>query len=150
MFKYGKTAQNAISAMSYLAKVYDGGETKISSKEIAEERQLPQTLVAKLLVTLSQAGLVDGARGPNGGYWLAKAPKDIVLYDIVRLFEKGGSGAMCPFGPDWCGNGEPCPLHDQLVELDGNLMSFLERTSLAVFEIGSQAEAGSGDSACYI
>lgn len=57
---------------------------------------------------------------------------------------------MCPFGPDWCGNGEPCPLHDQLVELDGNLMSFLERTSLAVFEIGSQAEAGSGDSACYI
>lgn len=90
MFKYGKTAQNAISAMSYLAKVYDGGETKISSKEIAEERQLPQTLVAKLLVTLSQAGLVDGARGPNGGYWLAKAPKDIVLYDIVRLFEKGG------------------------------------------------------------
>ena len=64
MLKYGKMAQNAISAMSYLAEVYDGGTTKLSSGDIAKRRNLPQTLVAKILVVLSQAQLVDGSPRP--------------------------------------------------------------------------------------
>ena len=134
MLKYGKTAQNAISAMSLLAEVYDSGATKLSSLDIADRRQLSKPLVAKLLVVLSQAGLVDGTRGPKGGYWLAKKPEEIVLLDIVVLFEKMGDRTRCPFGPDWCGNREPCPLHDTLLKFDDQLMDFLEQTNLAVFE----------------
>lgn len=134
MLKYGKTAQNAISAMSYLAEVYDGGRTRLSSSDIAERRKLSQALVAKILVVLSQAGLVDGTRGPGGGYWLAKDPAEILLHDIVSQFEKKEDRTMCPFGPGWCGHEEPCPLHDQLVELDSQLVDFLSETSLAVFQ----------------
>lgn len=133
MLKYGKTAQNAISAMSYLAEVYDGGDTKLSSGDIAIRRKLPQTLVAKILVVLSQAQLVDGTRGPGGGYWLAKGPAEITLNDIVMQFEKAGERLQCPFGPGWCGNGEPCPLHDKLVELDTQMTDFLQCTTLDVF-----------------
>jgi Rrf2 family protein len=133
MFKYGKMAQNAISAMSYLAEVYDGGETKLSSGDIATRRNLPQTLVAKLLVVLSQAKLVDGSRGPGGGYWLAQAPAEITLNDIVMQFEKAEDPLQCPFGPNWCGNGAPCPLHDQLHDLDRKMFDFLQSTTLEVF-----------------
>jgi len=133
MLKYGKTAQNAISAMSYLAEVYDGGDTKLSSGEIATHRKLPQTLVAKLLVVLSQARLVDGTRGPGGGYWLAKPPSEIALNDIVMQFEKSGDTLQCPFGPGWCGHGDPCPLHDKLAELDTQMTDFLGNTKLDVF-----------------
>ena len=120
--------------MSYLAEVYDGGDTKLSSGDIALRRHLPQTLVAKLLVALSQAELVDGTRGPGGGYWLAKSPTEISLNDIVRQFEKPCDRLQCPFGPDWCGHGDPCPLHDKLVELDTQMSDFLESTTLAVFK----------------
>lgn len=133
MFKYGKTAQNAIAAMSYLAEVFDGGETKLSSLDIAERRRLPKPLVAKILVVLSQAGFVDGTRGPGGGYWLSKDPSTISLSDIVVQFEKTGDSLQCPFGPGWCGHGAPCPLHDQLVELDTQMSDFLETTTLDVF-----------------
>ncbi len=133
MLKYGKTAQNAISAMSYLAEVYDGGATKLSSGDIAARRKLPQPLVAKLLVVLSQAGLVDSTRGPGGGYWLAKEPGEIRLLDIVTQFEKNEDRLQCPFGPGWCGQGDPCPLHDKLVELDEQMSEFLSETTLAVF-----------------
>lgn len=139
MLKYGKTAQNAISAMSYLAEVYDGGDTKLSSVDIAMRRNLPQTLVAKLLVVLSQAELVDGTRGPGGGYWLAKPPTEISLNDIVSRFEKSCDRLQCPFGPGWCGHGDPCPLHDKLVELDTQMSGFLENTSLAVFNVSKPA-----------
>lgn len=134
MLRCGKTAQTAISAMSALAERYDVGKTVLSSLDIAKDRGLPQPLVAKLLTTLSTGGLVEGTRGPGGGYWLAKAPSRIVLADIVALFEKENEGMMCPFGPDWCGKGEPCPLHDNIAAMNQQWDDFMQNTTLAVFK----------------
>ncbi|MBK1879882.1 RrF2 family transcriptional regulator [Pelagicoccus mobilis] len=133
MLKYGKTSQNAIMAMSHLAEVYDEGHTRLNSRDVASARNLPQPIVAKLLVALSQAGLVDGAPGPKGGYWLARPPSEISLLDIVSNFEKVGDRIACPFGADKCNNDDPCPLHYQLLELDQQLVDFLQDNKLNVF-----------------
>lgn len=132
MINYGKTAQNAISAMSRLAEAYQDG-CVLSSIEIARDRNMAQTLVAKLLTMLSQAGLVDGERGPGGGYRLARAPSKISLLDIVAVFESLEDRIFCPFGPGWCGNKDPCPLHDQYIQFNEQFDSFLKRTKLNVF-----------------
>jgi Rrf2 family iron-sulfur cluster assembly transcriptional regulator len=139
MIRYGKTAQNAISAMSCLAEVYDGGGTRMSSSDISKRRAISQALVAKILVVLSQSGLVTAAPGPRGGYWLAKEPNQIALVDIVDLFEKPSDRLQCPFGPDWCGHGAPCPLHDPLAALNAQFSGFLEGTTLAVFLLQGHA-----------
>ena len=146
MIKYGKTAQNAISAMSFLAEAYDGGETRVSSLDIATSRQLPKPIVAKLLVVLSQAGFVSGAPGPKGGYSLAKDPNEITLHEIVDQFEKTDDTIMCPFGPNWCGNKEPCPLHDELVDMQKKLSTFLCSTTLKVFQQSNATAEGSLES----
>jgi Rrf2 family protein len=134
MIRFGKTAQTAIAAMSLLAEVYDGGKTKLSSLEIAERRGLPQPVVAKVLTILSSLGLVDGTRGPGGGYWLKRPPEKISLLDIVEEFERSDAQIMCPFGPHWCGHGEPCPMHDSLLRMDQQWMAYLRETSLSVFQ----------------
>ena len=134
MMRFGKTAQTAISAMSLLAEVYDGGKTKLSSLEIAEKRELPQPVVAKVLTIVSSLGLVDGSRGPGGGYWLKRAPHKISLLDIVEEFERNDSAIMCPFGPNWCGHGEPCPMHNSLVRMDTDWKTYLRDTKLSVFQ----------------
>lgn len=133
MLRCGKTAQSAISAMSLLAERYDGGQTRLSSEDVAKNRHLSQALVAKVLSIVSTAGLVSGTRGPGGGYWLARPPNKITLADITARFEKEFDGMLCPFGPGWCGSGEPCPLHDQLVALNHEWDEFLHRTTLDVF-----------------
>ena len=133
MLRCGKTAQTAISAMSLLAERYDGGKTRLSSEDVAAVRKLPQPLVAKVLSTLSTAGLVNGTRGPGGGYWLALSPRDISLADISARFEKEQEGMMCPFGPEWCGNGDPCPMHDDIVEMSRQWDDYMRNTTLAVF-----------------
>ncbi len=132
MIRYGKSTQNAIAAMSRLAEVHDGG-LRLSSHDIAKTRGIPQTLAAKLLTQLSQAGLVSGAPGPRGGYALAKEPAEISLLDITVVFERTDDQITCPFGPGWCGNNEPCPIHNRLVELDKQTEQFLGTTTLDSF-----------------
>lgn len=133
MLKYGKTAQHAIMAISHLAEIYDGGKTRLSSRDIATNRKLPQPIVAKLLVSLSQVGLVEGAPGPKGGYWLAKGPADISLLDIVSTFEKVGDRISCPFGTGNCDGDNACPLHHKLLDLDQQLVNFLDDNKLDAF-----------------
>ena len=133
MFPYGKTAANAVAAMSYLAERHGTEHAKASSGAIAGDRQISKALVAKVMTILSQAGLVAGSPGPGGGYFLARSPSDIRLMEIVRLFEKVEDETRCPFGPHWCGNGDPCPLHNQIVAMRENGLRFLEETTLEVF-----------------
>jgi hypothetical protein len=56
-----KTTQNAISAMSRLAELFEADELA-SSADIAKVRNLSQPLVAKTLTTLTRAGLITWAR----------------------------------------------------------------------------------------
>lgn len=133
MLRCGKTAQTAIAAVSALAERYDGGKTVLSSLDIAKDRNLPQPIVAKLLNALSTSGLVAGTRGPGGGYWLAKSPSRISLADVTAVFEKENEGIMCPMGPEWCGKGEHCPLHEELAAMNRHWDTFMRKTTLAVF-----------------
>lgn len=132
IFGYGKMSGCAVAAMSVLAEAHaDGGP--LSSQEIANARNFSQPLVAKVLTHLSQAGLITGTRGPGGGYRLARPPGEITILDVVAIFEGHRDILACPFGPGWCGAGDPCPLHDTLVALSDTAAQRLESKTFAAF-----------------
>lgn len=135
---YGKQTERAIGAMSRLAEVWDGGKTRLSAFEIADERGLPRPMIAKILTTLSQAHLVSGSPGPGGGYALARPPAEITLREVYELFEREDRSSTCPFGGGVCGVGEPCALHDRLVEMQKQIASFLTDTTFESFRVASQ------------
>ncbi|NNF42167.1 MAG: Rrf2 family transcriptional regulator [Phycisphaerales bacterium] len=124
--------------MSRLAEVYDGGTTLLSAAEIAESRGLQKPFVAKLLSTLSTAGLVNGTRGPGGGFTLARDPRKITLQDVFVLFEREDESLACPFGGGVCGVGDPCPLHDKLVNVKKTMDELLLMTKFEVFRVAYQ------------
>lgn len=132
MFNYSKLGQAGIAAVSYLAEIH--GENRLAgSAEIAEVRGLSRPLVAKILTHLSAAGLVAGKSGPTGGYQLSRVPAKISLLDVVRLFDNVEGIVMCPFGPNWCGIREKCPLHDQLFRMRDAVRAGLQRETFAQF-----------------
>lgn len=130
MFIYGKTAANAIAIMSYLSA--DPGR-RVGSREIAASRRISPVLTAKLLTQLAAAGLVKGQPGPGGGYTLAQPSESISLLAIASLFEQTDPPSVCPFGHDWCGHGDPCPLHNTIVNMLEANQHFMENTNLAIF-----------------
>ncbi|MCC6353824.1 MAG: Rrf2 family transcriptional regulator [Verrucomicrobiae bacterium] len=137
MFIYGKTSANAIAVMSYLAA---DPKRRAGSGEIAKSRGISRALTAKLLTQLAAAGLVAGQPGPGGGYTLAKSAGKISLMDIVSLFEQTQVPILCPFGQNWCGRGDPCPLHNTISGMIDANLRFMKNTRLSVF-LGSERGA---------
>jgi Rrf2 family protein len=127
-----KTTQNAIAAMSRLAELYQVPGQVAASRDIAESRNLPIPLVSKILTDLSRGGLVTASPGPGGGYRLARKPSEISLKDVITLFERPDELA-CPYGPGWCGNREPCPLHFSLLEMRKVLDDYQRNTTFEAF-----------------
>lgn len=62
-------------------------ERTLSSSELAERFGVSGHHLAKVLGTLSAAGLVRGGRGAAGGYKFTGNRRRITLMDIVALFE---------------------------------------------------------------
>jgi Rrf2 family protein len=139
MNPYGKTAHTAIAAVSLLAEGYDPSRrVKLCSADIAARRHLPQPVVAKVLTVLSQAGIVNGTPGPGGGYWLARHPENVTLYDVVSLFERVEENVCCPFGPDYCGSGPHCALHFDMLQIRDQVLRFFKSSTFARFVGGGQ------------
>ncbi len=131
---YGKVAQAAISALSHLAVNFDGGKTSFNAAEIAEARNLPRPLIAKVLTQLGQTEFVSGIAGRNGGYTLVREPELVTFYEVVVLFERVGEKPFCPFGPGWCARKTPCAVHDQIEELHQSVHRFLKGTNFGSLE----------------
>ena len=135
---YGRQTETAIAAMSRLAEVYDGGATRLSAAEIADDRGLQAPSVAKILTTLSQAGLVGGMPGPGGGYALSKEPSEIRVRDVFALFEREDDNVNCPFGGGVCGAGVGCAIHEKLVAVKEAMVELLDGSTFELFRAAYQ------------
>ena len=84
----------AMHALVYLAR-HKGGRP-LASHLIARPCGIPKLFLLKILKSLTQAGLLQSLRGPNGGYRLARKPKDISLLEVLEALEDPWHG-KAPF-----------------------------------------------------
>ena len=80
----------------------------LSAPELAEQAGLEAPTVAKVLKPLAQAGLVEGFRGANGGYRLARAAEAISLVEIVEAMEGPLGMTECSLHDGQCGLETSC------------------------------------------
>src|SRR3989338_4808552 len=74
-----------LRAMINLAKQEKLGS--ISLAVIAEQEKISLKYLERLFSSLKKAGLVRAIKGASGGYTLAKAAKQINIYDIIKALE---------------------------------------------------------------
>lgn len=79
-----------------------------SAAGLAEQAGLEVPTVAKVLKPLAQAGLVEGFRGVNGGYRLARPASEISLVAIVEAMEGPLGMTECSVHAGACGIEHSC------------------------------------------
>lgn len=88
----------AIHALAYIA----AADKNASVKRMAEDMQVSETYLAKVLQPLVKEGLIDSKRGAKGGFTLAKKPEDITAYDLVTVIEGPLPVNACLFAHPLC------------------------------------------------
>mgnify|MGYP006310018103 CR=1 FL=1 len=77
--------QYALRSLFELAKRHNSGPAKIS--DIARTQNIPSRFLEVILNELKQGGFTESRRGKEGGYFLARAPEDISVGEIVRFVQ---------------------------------------------------------------
>ncbi len=89
MLRVSKLTDYATVVMTVLASMSDSQrrDSVVSAQDLAARVHLELPTVSKLLKQLAHAGLVDSFRGVNGGYRLARKPREISIAEIVIAME---------------------------------------------------------------
>ena len=85
MLRLTKKADYGLMALKYLAEHAHGGAQ--SAKDIADAYHIPPQLLAKILQTLTRAGILISSAGTNGGYALARPGSDVSAFEVIRAID---------------------------------------------------------------
>jgi Rrf2 family protein len=84
-----RTTDYGIRVLTQLAMLPPG--TRLTAAALAVQSHAPESVAAKILQRLVGSRLVVSRRGFDGGFELARAPRDISVLDIVTAVE----GPLC-------------------------------------------------------
>ena len=126
-----RQADYAVRAVLYLAEL--GPDQRAATSQIAEEKQIPPSFLAKIVSQLSVAGLLQTSRGARGGVSLAKPPEQISLLEVVEaidgpilLNECVAHNGICTFGDD-------CPMRPIWCDAQAELVDRLKASTFDSF-----------------
>jgi Rrf2 family protein len=90
MLKLSRKTQLALEAVIDIA--FNARPEPVQAKEITSRQGVPQRYLEQVMQQLVRAGILEGVRGPRGGYRLAKERRRITVGEVVRVAESIDDG----------------------------------------------------------
>src|SRR3972149_3606906 len=122
-----RQADYAMRAVLYLTEL--GADRRAATSQIAEEKHIPPSFLAKIVSQLSVAGLLQTSRGARGGVSLARPAEEISFLEVVEAIDGPilineciADGGVCTFG-------ESCPLRPVFCEAQAEMVNRLDSTT---------------------
>ena len=80
----------------------------VALKDVAERQDISKKYLEQIALTLSQAGLLVGLRGHQGGYRLVGAPADWTVLQVLSAVEGSLAPVTCLDGENACPRRDAC------------------------------------------
>ncbi len=135
---FSNPAEYAIRALSELVLVSQDPSSSSARKpgyvmldKLIENASLPREFLAKIFRQLVEAGILASAKGPGGGFALARPPHEITLLNIIEAVDGANQTDSCVVGLSRCDDTMPCPQHDLFKPIRQRLKAYLITTTLA-------------------
>ncbi len=136
-------------ALKYLAEqsalAPDGRSSAQSAKDIADAYHIPLQLLAKILQTLTRAGLLVSHAGTNGGYALARPAAAITAFEVIRAIDGPLFITSCITIHGTCDLAGHCTIKEPLRKVNDSIKELLSDIRIAdLIEVSDtqQPEAG--------
>jgi len=122
----------AVMAMADLARRQSDAVRAVALADIATRQQISLSYLEQLFARLRRKGLVQSARGPGGGYRLAREAAQTSIADIVHAVDEPLRATRCTDKGKGCMlKGERCLTHDLWADLGDRIEDYLASVSLA-------------------
>lgn len=117
----------AVTAMLDLA--FHGTDRPVALTDIAKRQHISLSYLEQLFARLRRAGMVEGVRGPGGGYQLSRASSDINIAEIISAVDESVDATRCG-GKGNCQNNLPCLAHEVWLGLSEQIREYLTGINL--------------------
>ena len=121
----------AVMAMADLARREGDAARAVALADIAARQEISLSYLEQLFARLRRKGLVRSARGPGGGYRLARTADDTTIAEIVHAVDEPLRATRCKEGAGCMIKGERCLTHDLWADLGDRIEDYLASVSLA-------------------
>jgi len=122
----------AIRSVLYLS-IHNTENKKVGVKKIAEELEVPQPFLAKLLQQLTKTKLVSSSKGPTGGFYLSENNLNNTVWDIIKCIDGPTKFDNCFMGLSSCSDLNPCPVHFTVAPFKKKLMEDFKDKNIKEF-----------------
>lgn len=111
------------------------GNSIASARDLSNRLHIPLRALTNTLNLLGRRGLVVSVRGSNGGYGLARDPREITLVELFDAVEGPMRFARCCSsrpdpGNQRCDLEDSCEIRDPVRKLHAALRSFLSQVTV--------------------
>jgi len=135
---FSNPSEYAIRALSELVLMSQdaplGGSRRagfVMLDKLTEQANLPREFLAKIFRQLVEGGVLTSAKGPGGGFALARPPHEISLLNVIDIVDGGHQLDGCVVGLARCNDQMSCPQHDLFKPIRQRLRAYLSTTTLA-------------------
>ena len=125
----------AVRLMVHLARQY--GQKPVSTRVAAKEEDVSYPLACKLMQKLHASELIDSCMGPQGGFTIGRAPKEITLLEVVEAIQGPISINRCLLSSDACPRQADCPVRAKLAGVQKSILNSLDGITFADLCSGS-------------
>ena len=84
--KISTKVRYGLKALVYIAEESSKGRL-VRIKEISEKEDISVQYLEQILYKLKNENIIEGKRGPNGGYRLTGEPEKVTLYKLYKILD---------------------------------------------------------------
>lgn len=138
MLRIGKLTDYGIDLLTlFVADKQGFGSTGVSATELASHSGIPLPTVSKVCKSLARAGILVGSRGVNGGYRLAREPREVSVADVVRALEGPIALTECLSKPGVCSIEQSCGVRTNWNRVNTHVLRSLQSISIADMHVNA-------------
>jgi len=98
--------------------------------DIAQSQQISEKYISRLVINLRRAKMIRSVRGFNGGFHLARSPKEITLLEVLEVMDGPLAIVGCVDKPEKCPRSRICGVQAIWSELNEQMRGLMRAITL--------------------